>query len=100
VETFLVRLDNEGVLVSIEQVLDDEHFAQIKAGEMTQDNVLHLIGPPLQTMVFPTRNEIAWDYHYRDLWGYRTIFSVLFNKDGRVKGKVSAREDGGGDGRH
>lgn len=90
--TYLVRFSPRGALASIEQVLDEPHFAKIKVGEMTQDDVRHVIGPPFQTVAFPRRNEVAWDYRFRDLWGYSTIFSVIFDQAGRVKGAVTVRE--------
>ncbi len=93
-ETFLVRFDADGKLALIEQVLDEEHFAQIKA-DMTQDDVLHLIGPPFQTLTFSNLNEVSWDYHFRDLWGYTSIFSAIFDEAGRVKRTFRQREGEG-----
>ena len=97
VETFLVRFDESGKLALIEQVLDEEHFAQIKA-DLTRDDVLHLIGPPFQILAFPGMNEVSWDYRFRDLWGYSTIFSAIFDEAGRVKRTLRERENAG-DGR-
>ncbi|HVS25868.1 MAG TPA: hypothetical protein VHE58_00935 [Burkholderiales bacterium] len=98
VETFLVRFDADGKLALIEQVLDEEHFAQIKA-DLTQDDVLHLIGPPFQILTFPALNEVSWDYRFRDLWGYNSIFSASFDEAGRVKRTFRQRENVG-NGRH
>ena len=95
-ETFLVRFDESGNLALIEQVLDGEHFAQIKA-DMTQDDVLHLIGPPFQILEFPRMNEVSWNYRFRDLWGYSTIFSTIFDQAGRVKRTFIQRENVGDD---
>lgn len=95
-ETFLVRFDESGTLASIEQVLDEKHFAQIKA-DMTQDDVLHLIGPPFQILTFSNLNEVSWDYRFRDLWGYNSIFSAIFDQAGRIKRTFSSREFVGGD---
>jgi hypothetical protein len=99
VETFLVRFDTDGKLALIEQVLDEEHFAQIKA-DMTQDDVLHVIGPPFQIMTFPNMNEVTWDYRFRDLWGYSSILSAIFDESGRVKRTFSQRENVGNDRTH
>ena len=94
-ETFLVRFDENGTLASIEQVLDEEHFAQIK-GDMTQDDVLHVVGPPFQILAFPNLNEVSWDYRFRDLWGYSSIFSAIFDEAGLVKRTFRQREVGNG----
>ncbi len=94
-ETFLVRFHASGKLELIEQVLDDDHFAQIKAG-MTQDDVLHLIGPPFQTIKFPRTDDTSWDYRYRDTWSQTALFSVIFDQAGLVKGTFKQREVGNG----
>lgn len=93
-ETFLVRFDASGKLVLIEQVLDDERFAQIKTG-MTQDDVLHLIGPSVQIKVtYTLSDDTSWDYRYRDDWEQPALFSVIFDHAGLVKGYVKQREVG------
>ena len=94
-ETFLVRFDESGKFVLIEQVLDDERFAQIKTG-MTHDDVLHLIGPPFQTIKFPRTDDTSWDYRYHDTWSQSALFSVIFDQTGLVKGTFKQREVGNG----
>jgi outer membrane protein assembly factor BamE (lipoprotein component of BamABCDE complex) len=96
VETFLVRFDESGKLVLIEQVLDDAHFDRIKAG-MTQDDVLHLIGPSVQIKVtYLLSDDTSWDYRYRDTWSQTALFSVIFDQAGLVKGSFKQREVGNG----
>jgi hypothetical protein len=98
-QTFLVRFDASGRLALIEQVLDEEHFAQIKA-DMAQYDVLHAIGPPFQILAFPNLNEVSWDYRFRDLWGYSSIFSAIFDQAGLVKRTFRQRENVGDDHTH
>ena len=81
-ETFLVRFDENGKLVLIEQVLNDDRFAQIKTG-ITHDDVFHLIGPPFQTITFPRTDTTSWDYRYRDTWSQSALFSVIFDQAAR-----------------
>ncbi|HMK14030.1 MAG TPA: hypothetical protein VK460_03320 [Burkholderiales bacterium] len=95
-ETFLVTFDASGKLVLIEQVLDDDHFARIKTG-MTQDDVLHLIGPSVQIKVtYLLSDDKSWDYRYRDDWEQPALFSVIFDHAGLVKGYVKQRLVGDG----
>jgi len=94
-ETFLVRFDESRKLELIEQVLNDDRFAQIKTG-MTQDDVLHLIGPPFQTIKFPRTDDTSWDYRYRDTWSQTALFSVIFDQADLVKGTFKQREVGNG----
>jgi hypothetical protein len=96
VETFLVRFDKSGKLVLIEQVLNDDRFAQIIPG-MTQDDVLHLIGPSVQIKVtYLLSDDTSWDYRYRDDWKQSALFSVIFDQAGLVKGTFKQREVGNG----
>jgi len=90
-----VRFDSSGKLTSIEQVLDEEHFARIKA-DMTQDDVLHLIGPSFQIITYPRTGDTSWDYRYRDTWSQTALFSVIFDQADLVKGTFKQREVGNG----
>ena len=94
-QTFVAHVDAQGVLAGVEQVLDDDHFRLIHEG-MTQDQVLHMIGPPGETMRFPAGN-LAWQYRFVDTWGYTSEFSVTFNPAGIVVSKIAIRLNQGRD---
>ncbi len=89
-QTYMVRVGRDGMFQGIQQVLNEDHFYRIQPGQ-TRDDVLRLIGPPLETTDFPRLQQIAWDYRYQDTWGYNAIFSVMLDHDGQVVGKVSRR---------
>jgi hypothetical protein len=89
-QTYMVHLGGDGLLQSIQPVLNDNNFYRIQPG-WTRDDVLDLIGPPLETGEFPRLGQIAWDYRYQDTWGYIAIFSVMLDRDGRVVGKANRR---------
>ena len=44
-------------------------------------------------MKFENLKSTAWDYIYKDTWGYCVSFSVMVGDDGRVVNKVSRRFD-------
>jgi hypothetical protein len=90
-DTFMARLSRSGTLLAIDQVLDIRHFNAIVPG-LGKEDVLRIIGPPRLEQPFPHQGELAWDYRFMDEWGYSSIFSVMFDAQGRVKHKVSARE--------
>ena len=91
--TYVARFDPKGILLSFEQVLDDEHFAKIKIGKTTLDEVSALIGPPRNTIYFPRQQQTAWDYLYQDVWGYRVEQSIVFDTAGVVDSKPQRRLD-------
>jgi hypothetical protein len=90
-QTFMVHVGRDGILRSVEPVLSDVTFDAIQPG-VAQEAVLRMIGPPRDTMTFPRQGHGAWDYKYQDTWGYPAIFSVTFDREGRVVSKISRRE--------
>lgn len=84
--TFMAYFDNQGQLEKIEQVLDERHFAMVKAGA-TQDEVLRILGPYRDTNVFPARNELDWNYGYCSQNLQRMAYSVMIDtRTGLVTG--------------
>lgn len=84
--TFMAYFDSQGKLDKIEQVLNEKHFAQIKI-DMTQDQVLRIIGPYRDTNIFPARNELDWNYGYCSQNLQRMAYSVMFDtRTGLVTG--------------
>ena len=79
-ETYMVKLGPDGRLQSIANVLNEETFARIRAG-MSKDEVLRLIGPPDygQSAYFKARDELAWDWRFREVYGNPARFIVLFD---------------------
>jgi outer membrane protein assembly factor BamE (lipoprotein component of BamABCDE complex) len=71
-----------------------EAFGQIHEG-MTVNDVVALLGEPVHKMRFPLSKTTAWDYEFRDAWGYDSDFSVIVNDAGVVVGKFAARHDAG-----
>ncbi len=91
-QTYMVRIDSGDRLASINQVLDEAYFNRVQRG-MSKEDISRLLGPPREMTVFQRRNETAWDYRFRDIWGYVSIFSVIFGADGTVKSTVAIREE-------
>ena len=74
---------------------NEQVFGTILIG-MSQQEVERLVGRPDETLPLPY-NGISWDYRYWDGWGYYALYSVSFDAQGLVTGKLSARtHDGGG----
>ena len=91
--TFNVHVDRDGVFRSIENVLEERGFARVSRGTSTKDDVLCMFGPPLIEFYFKARNELVWDYRFKDAWGYTSMFHVLFNDAGIVTRTLQIRED-------
>ena len=63
IHTFMVKLGPDGRLQSIVNVLDQAGLVLIRPG-MTQEQVLHVLGPPDygRTAYFKVRDELIWDW--------------------------------------
>jgi ABC-type glycerol-3-phosphate transport system substrate-binding protein len=97
-QTHIARFDSKGILLSFKQVLDDVTFAKIEIGKTTNNEVNVLIGPPRRTIYFARQQQTAWDYLYRDVWGYRVEQSIVFDTAGVVVSKPQQRLDDNGRG--
>jgi hypothetical protein len=89
-QTFLADVDRSGTVRGVRQALVEENFQRIEAG-MTRDEVLRLIGPPVDSMAYPNRREISWEYRFMDTWGYRALFYVNLDERGVVVSKFTRR---------
>ena len=72
--------------------LNDDIIARVSLGQREHD-VTALLGPPFRRIRFDNLKSTAWDYRYRDTWGYWVEFSVMIGDDGRVVDRVSKRLD-------
>ena len=72
--------------------LSDDIIARVVPGQGSEEISL-LLGKPYQRVKFENLKSTAWDYMYKDTWGYWVSFSVMVGDDGRVVNKVSRRFD-------
>jgi hypothetical protein len=87
----MARFTSSGTLAGIDSVLDEPHFRRVVRG-LGMDDVLRMLGPPGVRERFARRNETVWDYRFMDLWGYPSVFSVVFDGQGRVSSTFTWRE--------
>ena len=91
-QTYMAHLGRDGRLVRLEQVLDDSRFHAITPG-MTSEELLRHIGPPYRRMRFDNLRQTAWDYKFRDTWGYLAMLSVMIDDRGLVVSRITQRFD-------
>jgi hypothetical protein len=91
--TYNVLVDKDGVLRSIENVLEERGFARLQRGKSTKDDVLCIFGPPILESYFSARNETVWDYRFLDAWGYESRFHILYNDAGIMTRTLQIREE-------
>lgn len=76
----MVRLDSDGRLRSIENVLDLRHLDLVRPG-MSKDDVLRILGPSDEKLAvhFPARDELAWDWRFIEGFDAPMRMIVLFD---------------------
>ena len=96
VECHMLTFDSQGVLVRIEQVLNEANFASIQAG-MTQDQVRRRLGKPATVTTFERQGEVVWDWRVAGtLPTEEAHFHVHFDQASGLVKKTSRRVEGKG----
>ena len=72
--------------------LNDDIIARVSLG-LSEQEVSALLGSPYRRIRFDNLKSTAWDYRYRDTWGYWVDYSVMVGDDGRVVNRFSRRID-------
>ncbi len=70
--------------------LNDDIVARVTPGQSGPE-VSALLGTPYQRVRFDNLKSTAWDYRFRDTWGYWVDLSVMMGDDERVVNKVLVR---------
>jgi hypothetical protein len=91
-ETYRVHLDKSDRVATVEKMLNDRGFAQVQVNKSNEEDVRRLYGVPGHVTRFDRRNEIVWDYRFRDEWTEPAIFHVIFDDRGIVKQTFQTRE--------
>lgn len=89
-ETFMVRIDPAGRVVSMEQVLTSARFASIKVNQDKKEDVLRRFGAPYETSYLPLSDLQIWSYTYleNDVWD--SIMHIHFDRNGTVRLMINA----------
>lgn len=85
--TFMIRVDDRGIVQAIEQVLDDAHFTQVTPGQ-GQVAVRRLLGRPATQQRMDLARETVWSWRIEGPPGSgpeRHFFNVHFGDDGLVR---------------
>jgi len=84
-QCYMATIGADGVLRSLEQVLNETGFARIQRG-MTGNDVRRILGKPATRQYFELSRETVWSWRIEapPPSSDPTFFTVHFNTDGRV----------------
>ncbi|WP_291993685.1 hypothetical protein [Candidatus Accumulibacter sp. ACC003] len=79
-QTFMAYVGPDGKLQRLEEVLNTEHFALVRAG-MNKDEVLRVLGPSGSqwTEFYSRSNTLAWSWLFCNSWNSQEFFDVMFD---------------------
>jgi outer membrane protein assembly factor BamE (lipoprotein component of BamABCDE complex) len=81
---YMITIGADGKMSALRQVLKTSEFAKIKPG-MDKGEVRRVLGKPGKTAKFDLKpDEEHWDWRWLD-GQVPKLFSVIFDKDGKVK---------------
>ena len=93
--TRVVSVAPDGLVRSVSNVLVEEEFAKVRAGD-TEENIRQRFGPPGWVQYFAQRDERVWEWRFCDAWMHPSRFNVLFDGKTRlVRSTMMLREDYG-----
>lgn len=80
---YFITIGSDGKMSALRQVLHPQYFERVRAG-MTQAQVRRLLGQPAKTQRYALKQEEDWEWRWQDGPNAVRLFSVSFDKDGRV----------------
>jgi hypothetical protein len=81
--TFMVDLDPQGRVAGWQQVLTEDNFNRVRAGE-TRDELLRTLGHPSETRSGDWQGGRVWSYRYETVMGLCQWFQISLDDNGVV----------------
>lgn len=80
--TTAADVDTSGKLLSIQQVLTNNSFAQAEIGKWQQRDILAHFGKPVEKSYFPLMKLNVWTYRYMDADVWYMMYNFYFDNNG------------------
>jgi hypothetical protein len=81
---YMARIGADGRLISYDQVLTDENFAQIDVNRWNRDDILRHFGRPAEVLRSRLDEGEIWSYRYKEKGVWNSLMNVDFNGRGTV----------------
>lgn len=81
----MARIDAGGRLLSYEQVLTDQNFAQVRIGYWNKDDILRHFGRPAEVSRERVNDDEVWSYRYKEKGVWDSLMNITFTKLGVVR---------------
>jgi len=81
----MARIGPDGRLLSYEQVLTSENFAQVEIGHWNKDDILRHFGRPAEVSRERGSGDEVWSYRYKEKGVWNSFMNVTFTQPGVVR---------------
>jgi hypothetical protein len=88
----MARIDANGRLLSYEQVLTTENFAQVQIGYWNKDDILRHFGRPAEVSRERVNDDEVWSYRYKEKGVWDTLMNFTFTKRGVVRDMANSAD--------
>lgn len=91
VDCYMITLNREQIVVSMDQVLTDTNYAKAREG-MSQPEILRLLGTPANKVIYNNLQEEVWEWRIRGMTASEeTYFNVHFDLSNGLLKKAGKR---------
>ena len=91
VDCYMITLGRDQIVLSMDQVLNDANYAQIREG-MTPPEVLRQLGTPASKVIYNNLQEEVWEWRIRGTPNSEeTYFNAHFNTNSSLLKKAGKR---------
>jgi len=80
--SWMVDVNRDGQVARVDQVRDEMHFAQLKAGADNKASVQRALGTPWKVEYYPPSKLTGWLYPYRESGVFSSVMTVMFDPGG------------------
>jgi hypothetical protein len=81
----MARIGADGRLLSYEQVLTTQNFAQVRIGYWNRDDILRHFGRPAEVARERVNDDEVWSYRYKEKGVWDSLMNITFTKGGVVR---------------
>jgi hypothetical protein len=90
-QTIAMRIGADGVLQSVEPVLNYGNLAKVTRGKTTREEVRQILGPPYRIERMPLQRQDAWEY-WMVLDAVPSHVWLMFSDDGIVRDVIKSED--------
>jgi hypothetical protein len=82
---WMARIGPDGRLISFQQALTSENFANVKVDRSSKDDILRMFGRPAEVSRVAFHDYEVWSYRYKEAGVWNSMMHIHFDANGVVR---------------